>query len=118
MKTKTARISAIEIKEDSRPRPDPGLLRRMKDRVQSMPFERGLFDLVRELENQETRYDAAKILAKIKNVDSVVSFLYLCGVNSKDDDFKTLVIDMLHKVGNDEARKAADDVLARKNHGE
>ena len=116
MKTKTLRRSAIEIKGDYEPRPDHGLLRRMKDRVQSMPFEMSLFELVRELENHETRYDSARILGKIKDVDSAVSFLYLCAVNSKDNDFKALVIDILNKIGKKEAIQAADDILARKNH--
>jgi len=114
MKTKTLRHSAIEIKGDYEPRPDAGLLRRMKDRVQSMPFEMGLFELVRELENQETRYDSAKILGKIRDIDTAVSFLYLCAVNSKDNDFRALVIDILNKIGKKEAVQAADDILARK----
>lgn len=116
MKTKTIRRSAIKIKGDYEPRPDQGLLRRMKDRVQSMPFEMSLFEIVRELENQETRYDSAKILGKIRDVDTAVSFLYLCAVNSKDDDFKALIIDVLNKIGKDEARQAADDILVRKTH--
>ena len=114
MKTKTIRRSAIKVKGGYEPRPNPGLLRRMKDRVQSMPFEMSLFEIVRKLENQETAYDSAKILGKIRDVDAAVSFLYLCAVNSQDNDFKTLIIDILNKIEKKEARQAADDILARK----
>jgi hypothetical protein len=114
MKTKTIRRSATKTKGNCEPRPDHGLLRRMKDRVQSMPFEMSLFEIVRELENQETVYDSAKILGKIRDADTAVSFLYLCAVNSNDNDFKALVIDVLNKIEKKEARQAADDILARK----
>jgi hypothetical protein len=104
------RNSALAQKE----KPKHSFYERMKERARLLPMDRGLFNLVRDLQNPSFRTPSASILSRIENKEGAVPFLYLCAIDSRDDGFKLIVIDILRKIGTSRAREAADDILVRK----
>ena len=112
-KLKHTSCTARKIK-DVRPEPDQDFLERMKAEARSLPLEMELFTLARQLEDPALRYDAARVLEKINGNKGAVPFLYLCALDSKDEDFKIIVFDILTKIGTAESKKAAEDILIRK----